>query len=148
MHIRITNKIGFTAKLFVFAWGLNFLWELAQKPLYVVGTFPPFPWGWIRATTWDAGYIVILYFILAILHSDFYWLRRKNIWDLFFIVMVGFVTATIVEQQALSMGKWFYTSAMPIVPILKIGLTPFIQLPIMAFLVYWLMRSKFSQYFE
>lgn len=148
MHIRISNKIGFTAKLFGFAWGFDFLWELAQKPLYIVGTFPQFPLGWIRASLWDAGYILGLYLILAIIHQDFYWLRRKNIWDLGFVFLVGFITATIVERQALAMGKWFYTQAMPIVPLLGVGLTPFIQLPLMSFFVYWLMRRYFSNYFE
>lgn len=130
------------------AWVSDFIWELAQKPLYIVGTFPQFPWGWIRATTWDTGYILILYFVLAFIHQDFYWLRRKNVWDLGLIAIAGFVTSTIVEHQALAMGKWFYASTMPIVPILRVGLTPFIQLPIMAFMVYWIMRYRFSKYFE
>ncbi len=148
MHIRISTKLGYTAKLFGLAFVLNFLWELAQKPLYIVGTFPPFPLGWIRASLWDAVYILLVYLVLAAMHDDFYWLRRKNIWDLFFIIFAGFITATIVEIQALSLGKWFYAGAMPIVPILKVGLTPFLQLPLMSFLVYWIMRNKFARYYE
>jgi len=148
MHIRISNKIGFTAKVFGVAWALNLLWEFAQKPLYVVGNFPPFILGWIRATTWDAAFVVVLYLMLAILHSDFYWLRRKNIWDLGFIFLVGFTVITFLEQQALRAGGLFYSSAMPIIPILEVGLAPFIQLPFLAFLTYWFARSRFSEYFE
>ncbi|TSC60231.1 MAG: hypothetical protein LiPW15_109 [Parcubacteria group bacterium LiPW_15] len=148
MHIRISNKIGFTAKIFGVAWTLNLLWEFAQKPLYLVGNFPPFIWEWIRATTWDAAFIVVLYLMLAILHNDFYWLRRKNIWDLGFIFLIGFTVITFMEQQALGAGGLFYSSAMPIVPILKIGLTPFLQLPLLAFLTYWFARFSFSKYFE
>jgi len=148
MHIRISNKIGFSARIFGVAWVLNLFWEFAERPLYVAGTLSPFSWGWIRAATWDAGYVIIVYLVLAILHGDFYWLRRKNVWDLGLIILVGFATATVVEQQALASGKWFYTSLMPIVPILKIGLAPFIQLPFLAFLTYWFARSRFSEYFE
>ncbi len=148
MHIRITNKTGFAVRLFGIAWVLNFVWELLQKPLYIVGTFPPFPWGWIRASLWDASYALVIYFALAIIHWDFYWLRRKNIWDLGFIILAGLVTVTIVEKQALAAGKWFYTSAMPLVPVLHVGLTPWIQLPLLSFFVYWLMRRYSSEYFS
>jgi hypothetical protein len=148
MHIRISTKTGFAAKMFVLAWVLNFLWELAQKPLYVVGSFPPFPLGWLRAATWDAGYILVLYLLLAVLHGDFYWLRRKNVWDLVFIFFSGFTAAAVVERQALALGKWFYADTMPLIPFLGVGLTPFIQLPLMSFAVYWLMRRLFSGYFE
>ena len=82
MHIRISNKIGFSARIFGVAWVLNLFWEFAERPLYVAGTLSPFSWGWIRAATWDAGYVIIVYLVLAILHGDFYWLRRKNEWDL------------------------------------------------------------------
>ncbi|MDO8504456.1 MAG: hypothetical protein Q7S36_01230 [Candidatus Liptonbacteria bacterium] len=148
MHIRISTKIGFITRLFGLAWGLNFLWELAQMPLYIVGTFPAFPLGWIRASLWDASYTAIVYLFFGFLHQDFYWIRRKNIWDLFLIIIIGFVTATIVETQALALGKWFYTSTMPLVPVLKVGLTPFIQLPLLSFAVYWIMRKKFSRYYS
>lgn len=55
------------------------------------------------------------------------------------IILIGFGTAIFVERQALALGKWFYAPAMPIVPFLGVGLTPFIQLPIMALLIYSLL---------
>ena len=148
MHIRISTKLGFGVKLFGLAWGLNLIWEILQQPLYVIGKFPAFPWVLLRTSTWDAFYVLIVYLFLAFLHQDFYWLRRKNIWDLGLIILIGFITSTVVERQSLALGKWSYTTLMPIVPVLGVGFVPFIQLPIMAFLVYFIMRRYFKKSVE
>lgn len=52
------------------------------------------------------------------------------------IVALGFFTAGYIELRALAEGRWAYTAAMPLVPIIHVGLTPFLQLAILSLVTY------------
>ena len=43
------------------------------------------------------------------------------------------IFAIVLEKWALMTGRWAYTSAMPIIPILNIGLTPAVQLGMLGY---------------
>jgi hypothetical protein len=45
-----------------------------------------------------------------------------------------FIFAVVVEIQALATGRWAYAPAMPVLPILGVGVSPLLQLPLTSFL--------------
>ncbi|OGZ78779.1 MAG: hypothetical protein A2358_00640 [Candidatus Staskawiczbacteria bacterium RIFOXYB1_FULL_37_44] len=116
-------------KLFrVFALGfvVSWLWESLHSMLYSNYMGLPIS-GFIlfRAALVDAAIISILIFIG----------RKFGKYKTLFILSAGFIVAVIIEILALRTGRWEYNSLMPIIPIIKTGLTPTIQLAMTAYLV-------------
>jgi hypothetical protein len=52
--------------------------------------------------------------------------------------LLGGACAVAVEWRALAVGRWSYASAMPIVPLLDVGLWPVLQLTLLTPLALWL----------
>ncbi len=91
----------------------------------------------IRAALWDAVIIVLI--CLPFLYID--GLRKKS----WLVIVFGVVIAIIIELYALDTGRWAYNAYMPIIPIIKIGLTPTIQLGVLAYLSFLFQRKLFNE---
>ncbi len=82
----------------------------------------------LRATLFDAVFITLM-------GGLFLWvayLRHRPLYALLF----GVIVAITIEFYALQTGRWAYNELMPIVPLLKIGLTPTIQLGLLSYITY------------
>lgn len=107
--------------VFVLALALNIFWEFFHSLLYV-----HYRGGEItnlvllRAAFFDASFITLL--SIPIFFNSF---LRRRLWLVF---VFGIFFAIGLEKYALETGRWAYNSYMPIIPILKTGLTPSIQL--------------------
>ena len=113
--------------IFLIAFVLNIVWENLHSVLYA-----SYMGGKItelillRASFADAVIITIIA-LPFIFHPAF----KKIEW---LIIPIGFVISIVIEYYALSAGRWAYNSLMPIVPLVKIGLTPMIQLGLLGFI--------------
>lgn len=135
-------KIIITKGLLIFflAFVLNYAWEHAHAVLYTNykgGAISEFVL--IRATTFDALYTMIVgtaFLTITIL--------RKRKW---LMVLMGFVVAVNIEWYALATERWGYTTAMPIIPIINVGLTPAIQLGLLSYilLIYIDRKTKYEK---
>ena len=115
--------------IFLLAFGTNWVWENAHAILYY------HPDGTLMtqevlllATLFDATFIAFL----GIIHLITPGFRGK----LWLLLIVAFVVAVVIEWRALIEGRWAYTFAMPIIPLLDTGLTPTLQLPLLTYLVF------------
>lgn len=65
------------------------------------------------------------------------------------IIVFGVVFAVFIERFALSIGWWQYNTNMVIIPFIKTGLTPTIQLGILGYLSLglsdWILRSEITK---
>jgi hypothetical protein len=115
--------------IFVFAFISNALWENLHAFLYA-----GYKGGQIteyillRASFWDA--ILVSIILLPFLYLKF--LKTKP----YLIFIAGVIVAIGIEWYALRTGRWAYNSLMPIIPFLKIGLTPTLQLGSLGYLTY------------
>src|SRR3989338_8107847 len=91
--------------VFVFAFLLNFIWEHLHSVFYV---------------SYKGGEITN--FILL----------KAALFDATVIALIIF--AILLEKWALGTGRWVYTDAMPIIPFLRVGLTPVIQLGLLGYI--------------
>lgn len=111
---------------------LNFLWENLHAPLYwpyiSFRQFLPFS---LVATLGDILVTVISYLLVS-QHKISRW--RKAL----ILCLIGIALAIIIEKSALALDIWGYRPEMPLVPVLHIGLTPMLQLPILIPLAYLL----------
>jgi hypothetical protein len=122
-------KISQLIIVFVLAFIGNFVWEHLHSVLYV-----HYQGGVItnaillRAAIFDA--FVITLFAIPMLFISY---LRKRLWVAF---VVGVAFAICLEWFALATARWEYTSAMPIIPLIHTGLTPTIQLGLIAWAIY------------
>ncbi len=107
--------------VFVFAFVSNLIWENLHALLYVHYKGGPITEAiLLQATLVDACIISLL----AIGYYFMKWIKGR--YGIVFIL--GVLIAIGIEWFAISTSRWSYTNMMPIVPIIKTGLTPTIQL--------------------
>lgn len=117
------------ALIFTAAFILNLIWENLHSYLYesyMSGKITEFILA--RASLFDAILITII--LLPFLYSPFF---KKRIW---LIILFGIMIAIINEWYGLGTGRWIYNSSMPILPIIKTGLTPTIQLGLLGYFLF------------
>jgi len=113
------------------AWGfglalaLNWGWEAAHSRLYA-----HYQGGAItalillRAAVVDAAIILALFFIA----------QQRKLNRTIVVVGGGLIVAVGLELWALQTGRWAYNALMPIIPLLKTGLTPTLQLALTGYI--------------
>jgi hypothetical protein len=114
------KKLGL---IFVFAFGLNMIWENLHVRLYTNykgGEITE--WILTRATFWDAVIITALFAVSLLLS-----LRLRP----YFVIFGGLLVAIFMERWALATERWAYKPSMPIIPFFETGLTPTIQLALL-----------------
>ncbi|MEK7091552.1 MAG: hypothetical protein AAB900_01045 [Patescibacteria group bacterium] len=120
--------------IFILAFILNIAWEHWHARFY-----QNYQGGLItetilaRAALFDASFTALV--SASFLAS---WALQKHLWLAF---LVGLVFAVGLEIFALQTGRWAYNSLMPIIPILKVGLTPTLQLGSINYLLLKLILS-------
>lgn len=110
--------------LFLVAFLLNVLWENLHSFLYKEykgATITEFVL--VRASLFDA-------FLITLVATPFLFNNYLNerIWLLAFILLC---IAIVNEWYGLSTKRWRYNSKMPVIPFVKVGVTPTVQLSIL-----------------
>lgn len=109
--------------VFILAFALNLIWEVLHSRLYLHYQGGPITFFVLaRAAAVDAGLILIV--VLAAQRLE----KHKYL----FVALAGLVLAVAIEVWALKTGRWAYGADMPIVPIIRTGLTPTVQLAVTA----------------
>ena len=138
----------FLLVLAVSAFGLNLLWETAQvfafSSLHDASGFEVFVLVTVASVA-DAIITIFAYLVVALLRRNWNWWKSFVSLDLLIFAVAGAVVATLIETVAISRGVWSYGDYMPIVPLLEVGLLPFLQLTILLpaalFLTLWRCRG-------
>ena len=142
---RVTDSKDFRKlilTIFVVGFIINFAWELLQVPLY---QSMPADHNHVvlcaLASVADAVMVVLLYFIISIVSQLPFWILDISISMFFLCMSIGFLGAVVSEMWHLKQGNWNYSKYMPIIPILKVGLSPALQFTILPLLIYYLSRK-------
>lgn len=113
---------------------LSFMWEISQSWLYM----PHFQ-GVIdlilmhaKAAIGDVVMLLIVHIVMSLFDRNWKWVKNGKSFKYFIIAALGFVCALIVEKYALITGRRAYNDMMPIIPYLKVGLIPILQMMIIA----------------
>ena len=125
------------------AFVLNFAWELAQMPLYKNA---PYDLAHIAfcalATVADVIMVLLIYFCFALIYKKPLWVASLTAFRIFLLMLVGGLGAILAELRHLSAGNWAYDDDMPIIPIVNVGLSPFLQFMLLPALIYYLSYKK------
>lgn len=119
---------------------LNLIWENLQAPFYTGYTgFAAHFLPCLYSAFGDMAIIaVIFYLVIKPDSANGYETILKKIPALLFI---GLVISVGIEKWALAYSKWNYTAVMPMVPAVNIGLLPMLQMLILPFLTFCIVRS-------
>lgn len=116
----------------------NYAWEMVHMRLFV-GMRD----GWLRcafAAAADVAVLAFLYAVMAAAGGSLLWFREKPIVRAIALAAIGGLAAATIELRALAAGAWSYDSAMLLVPVLHVGLSPVLQMVMIPLGLTWLSR--------
>ena len=132
----------------LFAFLLNLVWEFAQVPLY---RDLPSSGHWAsiklcaRATLGDAVIAVVAFWVVAAVVASRRWITAPSVLQVACFVGIGLGIATTLEWMAIHVqARWAYGTSMPMVPVLRVGLTPVLQWVIVPPLVVWFVKRQLA----
>ena len=134
-------------KRFVFAvavtsFALNFVWELAQGPLYERFKYDLKHISFCAlASVADMLMEFILLFAFGLIYKDVYWMQSWGLKRILLLVLVGFFGAILAEGWHTARGDWAYADAMPLLPVAEVGLSPVLQFTILPWLIFLICRN-------
>jgi len=135
----------FLTSMLVSSFVLNWLWEMVQMPAY--REVASRPWRetaslCTRASIGDVGITLLIYAIGALATRTLSWGLRPA-WNVYSAAaLLGAMHGFWIERAAIASGGWTYTQTMPVVPILKVGLWPLLQLTVLTPLAFWLANRR------
>ena len=131
------------AALFVAALALNWPWEMLQMPAYTEMAGRPWQETALRCTVASLGDVaatLAIYGVGALAAGQLRW-GKIGRWKVYATAaLLGAVCAVAYEWYSLSNGRWSYTDRMPIVPVLRVGLWPVLQLTLLVPAALWIAR--------
>jgi hypothetical protein len=119
---------------------INYVWEMVQMPLYQDMRLDELR-SWLRclqASFGDANITIAIFIMGLLLFRDWSWPAKLNIPKLAYITISGGGVAVLIDLFALKNGRWTYTSLMPLLPLVGVGLIPFLQLMLLPYVSYLL----------
>jgi hypothetical protein len=125
---------------FAIALALNYAWEMLQMSAYGrLSQSQARVWLFCgMAAAADALYTGLLYWLGARVTHEENWIARLSWRRASVVAVLGIISAVSAEWLALSLGVWRYGAEMVIVPILRVGLLPILQLAFLPLVTFWL----------
>ena len=126
----------------VWSFILHFAWEMLQMPLFFNMSL-----SWqstlfcTLASVVDTIMVLLIYCGFATLLNDSWWMIKPSPYLLVILVLVGGAGAVLAELLHIKLGTWSYSSEMPIMPALKVGLVPVLQFMLLPGVIYFIALS-------
>lgn len=148
---RLTLTRNIESNIVVFALLLNFPWEILQAPLFAGMADGPFIdaiRGCAQGTLGDAVIMLFAYWTVSGIDASRDWILRPSGRQLTLFVSVGVVITAVIEWLAIRghwVQSWTYSTAMPVVPVIGVGLSPLLQWIVLPLLLVWFVRRQLSE---
>jgi hypothetical protein len=126
---------------------LNYVWELAQAPLYVGLEYSPAMfWHCFVASVGDGVMVLLIVSAGWLTFRRWDWFVRPSLPGYVVMTLSGFILAVLVEWVAVHiLNRWQYTENMPRLPGIDIGLIPIAQMLIVPPLIFWIVTKMDSK---
>lgn len=82
----------------------------------------------LGCTIGDVVLTFIIYSLVAVVLKDRYWIRSFNFKTFVTVLLMAGSVAFVAEWVAIELNFWSYNDKMPIVPVLEVGLSPFLAI--------------------
>lgn len=141
------SRLSVVFIIFLFAYLINLLWEVAHSLLYDWNQLPLrndvyfYVPKILGCALGDAVVILIIFFVNCLFRNGFRWVCSVGKRDYMVFIFLGVLFAVGIEVRALLLNLWSYSKYMPLV--FGIGLTPLIQLSTTGVIVLLLVRKLY-----
>lgn len=129
--------------LVVFALLLNFPWEVLQAPLFEGMAAAPHSavvGACLQATLGDAAIMLLAHVTVAAVARRRRWMLAPSRYEVAGFIAVGVAITAVIEWMA-TRGRWAqtwaYSTEMPVIPGIEIGLSPLLQWAIVPPVALW-----------
>lgn len=130
---------------FFFGFLLHFVWEMLQIRWFegmANASHQEATWMCARATLGDANITVVCYWTIALLRGR-RWFSAPTRVQLTQYIAVGILITIAFETLSTKLwSRWEYSAAMPVVPVIDVGLVPLLQWIVLPPLVLWIVRRQ------
>ena len=141
VHCRRNDLLRRLATVFTIAVLVNYLWEIGQSPLYLPASrLRDMWWHCFVASLGDGVIIGLIYVAGVFLFRERDWYVRMSASRWRALLTAGLTVGVLVEWVGLRMHRWAYADAMPLLPVVGVGLVPILQMLVLPPLVLWLCR--------
>ncbi len=133
--------------VFLFGFLLNVVYELLHSVLFnhfymVEYTYPDLVSMLFEASVADGFILLSLLFAVTLARGGRWEWHMPWRWSTVLLTLVlAALGQTVGEVIALETGAWDYTAAMPRLPLLGVGLTPLLQMPLLVLPTFWLAQQ-------
>lgn len=140
------NYRNYIIAIAVISFSFNFIWELAQGPLY-----KSFEYDWQHisfcalASIADMLMVLILLFGFSIMYKNVFWTSAMGISKILPLFLIGSAGAIFGEIWHTSRGDWAYADAMPMAPWIDVGLSPLLQFAVLPYLIFLIGKKFISE---
>ena len=141
------NAIKRIALISAMALLINYVWEMLQMPFFE-GMYFSDPNAWLsclQASIGDVFITVFIFLLGRLIFSSWSWPHSPGAAKVTYLVLIGAVVAVTIEIVALKAGRWSYSSLMPVVPGIGVGIVPIVQLIVLPYLAYVLAFRALSR---
>lgn len=145
---RMTQYVEVHITLFAFL--LNFVWELLQLPLF--GGFDDVHHYDVilhctKATFGDVVISLSAFYCACLFSGTRNWIVESDKIGLSVFFAIGLLITVIFELLATGpLNRWEYSPLMPIVPVIRVGLSPIMQWIVIPFIQLWIVRRMLLSY--
>jgi len=124
--------------LFVVSVFVNYLWEMAQTPLYKgMDDFSIVWWHCGVAALGDGLLVLLIYAAGWAVLRKLDWFTHPGAIGYAVMLLAGLVIGVSIEWLAVFIAnRWTYTAWMPLVPLLNVGLAPVAQMLVLPALIF------------
>ena len=133
----------------IFGFLLNFTWEILQGGLYLGFNELSYKEGvkyCAQATFADTGIILASFWLVAWFDGGRNWPLRPGTAQIVGFTLIGLVATVVLEILSTHVwNRWSYEKSMPLIPILDVGMTPFLQWVLLPPLTIWFVRRQAPQ---
>ena len=138
---------GVVSSLFAVAVTLNYPWELAQAPLFVGFTdFNAIWWHCFVASLGDGVLVLLIFAIGWRVSRRRNWFEHPGASGYAVMLVSGLTIAVAVEWIAVQLlQRWNYAPAMPLLPVLDIGIVPVAQMLVLPALIFRVVAARVSR---
>jgi len=121
---------------------LNLIWELSHGPLY-----KDYKYDWdhipfcILASITDMLTLLLMLFGFALWYKNIFWINQFSFSTGLLIMLTGGLGTTFLEMWHIDRGDWSYGLSMPLIPLVKVGVSPVLQFTILPLVIFILSKG-------
>ncbi len=142
----LLSPLSILVWVFAVAVGVNYFWEIGQGFLFEgMNSWENIWWHCFVASLGDGIILWIIYAAGWVVFRRPDWFFDPQVKGYILMLIIGLIIAVVVEWVAVHMlQRWSYAKAMPVIPVLNIGITPILQMLLLPPIIFYVVAARFK----